>query len=185
VEIRDARPDEFDELGDVRLVAYRADGYLSPQSTYATTLRALGADGRSVILVAVGEKGTPAAGAASNSVASDTVQAQSGRGGILGTVMLQPGPAPGETIAGLGEAEIRALAVIPEARGAGVGEALLSAVMGRAAATGVEHLVLLTQPGMKAAQRLYARAGFVRLPERDWSPEPGLTLLAYGLVVGG
>jgi len=26
---------------------------------------------------------------------------------------------------------------------------------------------------MVAAQRLYASEGFVRLPERDWSPQPG------------
>ena len=32
-----------------------------------------------------------------------------------------------------------------------------------------------------AAQRLYQRAGFRRLPDRDWSPAPGVTLLAYGM----
>jgi hypothetical protein len=34
---------------------------------------------------------------------------------------------------------------------------------------------------MHAAQRLYRAAGFVRLPERDWSPVPAVTLLAFGL----
>ena len=34
---------------------------------------------------------------------------------------------------------------------------------------------------MKAAHYLYEKAGFSRLPERDWSPEPGVNLLAYGL----
>ena len=157
MEIRDARPDEFDEVGDVRLAAYVADGFLSPQSTYAPMLRALGADGHSLVLVAVRD------------------------GRILGTVMLQGGPAPGETVAGPGEAEIRALAVVPEVRGSGLGRALLTSVMDRAAADGVRRLVLLTQPDMKAAHHLYETAGFTRLPERDWSPEPGLTLLAYAL----
>jgi ribosomal protein S18 acetylase RimI-like enzyme len=157
VEIRDARPDEFDEVGDVRLAAYVADGYLSPQSTYAPMLRALGADGRSLVLVAVRD------------------------GRILGTVMLQGGPAPAETVAGPGEAEIRALAVVPEVRGSGLGRALLTSVIDRAAADGVRRLVLLTQPDMKAAHHLYETAGFTRLPERDWSPEPGVTLLAYAL----
>jgi ribosomal protein S18 acetylase RimI-like enzyme len=157
VEIRDARPDEFDEVGDVRLAAYVADGFLSPQSTYAPMLRALGADGRSLVLVAV----------------------RNGR--ILGTVMLQGGPAPGETVAGPGEAEIRALAVVPEVRGSGLGRALLTSVIDRASADGVRRLVLLTQPDMKAAHHLYETAGFARLPERDWSPEPGVTLLAYAL----
>jgi hypothetical protein len=47
----------------------------------------------------------------------------------------------------------------------------------------VRHLVLLTQPEMQAAQHLYRRAGFRRLPERDWSPAPGVVLLAYGLAL--
>jgi ribosomal protein S18 acetylase RimI-like enzyme len=47
----------------------------------------------------------------------------------------------------------------------------------------IRHLVLCTQTEMKSAQRLYESAGFVRLPERDWSPVPGVTLLAYGLIL--
>jgi ribosomal protein S18 acetylase RimI-like enzyme len=179
VEIRDARPDEFDELGDVRVAAYRADGFLSPQSTYAATLRALGANGLDVVLVAVGAQVAAPTGAGST-----RARAEAGPGRILGTVMLQHGSAAGETIAGPGEAEIRALAVVGDARGAGIGRALLAAAIDRASSAGVLHLVLLTQPGMKAAHHLYDKAGFVRLPERDWSPEPGLILLAYGLVLG-
>jgi hypothetical protein len=37
---------------------------------------------------------------------------------------------------------------------------------------------------MYAAQRLYEGAGFTRAPGRDWSPVPGLTLLAYELELG-
>jgi ribosomal protein S18 acetylase RimI-like enzyme len=158
VEIRDARPTEYDEVGDVRVAAYRADRFLSPQSTYAPTLRALGADGFGEVLVAV-----------------------DGSGRILGTVMLQGWPHAGEIVAGPEEAEIRALAVAPEAQGTGLGGRLLAAVIARAAAVGVRRLLLLTQPDMKAAQHLYERAGFSRLPDRDWSPEPGVTLLAYTL----
>ena len=58
---------------------------------------------------------------------------------------------------------------------------LLRSVIERARNAGVAHLVLSTQPIMVAAQRLYASEGFVRLPERDWSPQPGVPLLAYGL----
>jgi hypothetical protein len=32
---------------------------------------------------------------------------------------------------------------------------------------------------MTAAHRLYERLGFHRLPERDWSPVPGVDLLVY------
>ena len=31
---------------------------------------------------------------------------------------------------------------------------------------------------VQAPLRLYARLGFVRIPERDWSPLPGVQLLA-------
>jgi GNAT superfamily N-acetyltransferase len=76
---------------------------------------------------------------------------------------------------------VRALAVAPHARGRGIGAALVSAVIERAATRGVRQLLLLTLPEMRAAHRLYTEAGFGRLPDRDWSPGPGLILLAYGL----
>jgi hypothetical protein len=34
---------------------------------------------------------------------------------------------------------------------------------------------------MTTAQRIYERLGFVRTPERDWSPVPGIDLLTYAL----
>jgi ribosomal protein S18 acetylase RimI-like enzyme len=160
--VRDARPGELAEVGDIRVAAYLADGYLTPDSGYAPTLRALGRDGGGTVLVAVDERGD---------------------GRILGTVMLQPWPHAGQVVTGGHEAEIRALAVIPEARGRGTGSALLRAVIERAAQQGVRYLVLLTLPEMLAAQRLYQRSGFRRLPDRDWSPAPGATLLAYGLAL--
>jgi len=162
--IRDARPDEFDDLGHVRVAAYVADGFLSPGSGYLPRLRSLGADGADPVLVAVDAAGT---------------------GEVLGTVMLQRWPHGGELLRDASEAEIRALAVRPGARGTGLGRALLDAVIERAREEGVQHLLLLTQPEMKAAHHLYERAGFVRLPDRDRCPEPGVALLAYGLFLDG
>jgi len=121
--VRDARPDELAGIGDLRVAAYRADGFL-----------------------------------------------------------LQAWPS-GEMVQGAGEAEVRALAVAPHARGRGVGAALVGAVIERAASRGVRRLLLLTLPQMGAAHRLYTEAGFARLPERDWSPRPGAILLAYGLML--
>lgn len=155
--IRDAVRDEFTEIGEIRVSAYLADGFLSPDSGYAPRLRELGSDGAGPVLVAT----------------DDAV--------IIGTVMLQTWPNGGELLRGPEEAEIRALAVRPEARGRGVGRALVDAVIGRAASLGVRHLLLLTQQEMKSAHRIYEEAGFARLPARDWSPEPGVNLLAYGL----
>jgi GNAT superfamily N-acetyltransferase len=163
--IRDARPDEFAEIGEMRVEAYVADGFLSPGDGYASRLRELGSDGLDPVLVAAAEPG------------------QGSR--LLGTVMLQRWPRAGEVVTSPGEAEMRALSVRPEARGAGVGKALVAAVIALAAETGVGHLVLLTQTEMKTAHHLYEEAGFTRLPGRDWSPEPGVLLLAYGLRLDG
>jgi ribosomal protein S18 acetylase RimI-like enzyme len=159
--VRDARPDELTGIGDLRVSAYRADGFLPATSRYTATLRALGA---------AGAGGT------------DEVLAAVDGGLVVGTVMLQHWPS-GNVVRGPGEAEIRALAVAPNARGRGIGAALVSAVIDRAGRRGVRHLLLLTEPGMRAAHHLYTRAGFGRLPDRDWSPEAGVSLLAYGLVL--
>ncbi len=162
VRIRPALPGELPALGDLRVAAYRADGFLSAESTYAPTLRALGADGGGEVLAAVDADGAT----------------------LLGTVMLQPWPLADELVRAPGEAEIRALAVAPQARGRGIGAALVGAVTERARALGIRELLLLTRTDMLAAQRLYARAGFRRLPDRDWSPRPDLLLLAYGKELG-
>jgi ribosomal protein S18 acetylase RimI-like enzyme len=158
--VRDARPGELAGIGDLRVAAYEAGGFLSDASHYGETLRTLGHDGIGQVLVAVSDED---------------------EGTALGTVMLQLWPDAGHVVRGPGEAEIRALAVAPGARGRGVGRALLRAVADRARACRVRHLLLCTQATMLAAQHLYTEAGFGRLPERDWDPVPGFTLLAYGL----
>ncbi len=157
--IRAALPAELAKIGQLRVTAYQADGFLSPVSSYAATLRSLGTSGGGEILVAVDD------------------------GRILGTVMLQHWPKAGHVVRGPDEAEVRALAVVPEGQGKGTGRALLQAAIDLAASERVRHLVLCTQPDMRAAHHLYERAGFSRLPDRDWYPEPDMILLAYGLVL--
>lgn len=169
--VRDARPSELAEIGDLRVAAYEAGGFLADASHYGETLRTLGHDGSGQILAAVQQDG--------GRTGAD------GTGRILGTVMLQLWPDAGHVVRGPGDAEVRALAVAPEARGRGVGRALLQAVADQARACGVRNLVLCTQKTMLAAQHLYTEAGFRRMPERDWEPVPGFTLLAYGLVLSG
>jgi len=159
--IRTALPTELPEIGDIRVAAYRADGFLSPASQYAATLHALGHDGNGDVLVAVADDGQ-----------------------LLGTVMLEYWSGQGGAMHGPGEAEIRALAVRPAARGQGAGNALLTAVIEHAVARGVEHLVLATLPAMRTAHRMYEKAGFTRLPERDWAPGDAQSrdsLMVFGL----
>jgi ribosomal protein S18 acetylase RimI-like enzyme len=175
VKIRKASPAEMAEVGDIRIAAYVRGGFLSADSGYVPTLRGLGADGNGEVLVAT----TPATGIRREDGEDNAADR------IVGTIMLQPWPHAGQVVTGQDEAEIRALAVRPEAQGRGVGRTLLRHLMLRARERGIRHLVLCTEPGMRAAHHLYEREGFTRLPERDWSPAPGTTLLAYGLRLNG
>ena len=87
-----------------------------------------------------------------------------------------------------GEGEFRMLAVASAARGRGAGTALVRACAAAARARGHRALVCSSQDRMVAAHRIYARLGFVRDPARDWSPVPGVELLAFALpleAVGG
>ncbi len=80
-----------------------------------------------------------------------------------------------------GEAGIRMLAVLPSAQGRGIGRALVDACTDRAKTDGRAALLLHTTPWMHSAHRIYERAGFERVPERDWTPLPEVPLLAYRL----
>ena len=157
--VRDARAGELAGIGELRVAAYRAGGLLSANPGYAEVLRGLGISGTSEVLVA------------------------EDNGRIAGTVMLEPFHRFSEIARGPGEAEVRALAVAPHEQHRGTGRALVAAVIERATVRGVHGLLLLAQPAMTAAQHLYRRAGFTRLPELDRRPAPGLLLLALGLVL--
>jgi ribosomal protein S18 acetylase RimI-like enzyme len=78
-----------------------------------------------------------------------------------------------------GECQIRMMAVAGDRRGQGVGQLLLDAALERGRALRRRAVFLHSTPAMTVAHRLYQRNGFVRVPDRDWVPEPGLTLLAF------
>jgi len=167
--LREALAGEMSAVGALRVGAYKAQRLLDANPPYAATLSALGTDGHGIVLVA-----------AEDGAADDGAVA----GGLLGTVMLEPWHDGSEVARDQQDAEVRALAVAPQAQGRGVGRALMLAVIDRARAAGARRLLLSTQPTMEAAQALYLSLGFARLPELDWSPAPGLTLLAFGLPLG-
>ena len=161
VAIRAARPEDYERLGDLTAAAYLDDGLLDhgPEDPYLDVLRDVRHRAQHAeVLVAVDAGGT-----------------------VLGGVAFVGGPGPFADIAGADEAEFRTLAVAPSGRGRGVGAALVRECVDRARALGRERVVLSTQPMMHAAHRLYERFGFVRVPERDWSPRPGTALLVYAL----
>lgn len=161
--VRPARPDELEEVGRLTLEAYLADGMVNPAGPYAAQLadasrRANNAE----LLVAVDPEGM-----------------------VLGTITVcSPGSPLGE-LSRPGELELRMLAVAPGARRRGVGEALVRAVLARARKTGAHQVVLCSEQKMHVAHRLYARLGFIRMPERDWYPLPGVRLLAFGATAEG
>ncbi|MFE7412222.1 GNAT family N-acetyltransferase [Streptomyces laurentii] len=165
--IRPVRPDDHERLGELTVRAYLDDGFLTfgEDDDYADLLRDVARRAAEAeVLVAVDEAGT-----------------------VLGGVTFTTGDGKWADIAGPDEAEFRMLAVGREARGRGVGEALVQACVERARAVpGCARIVLSTQPTMAGAHRIYARVGFVRAPERDWQPLPGVdfTLLAYALELG-
>ena len=100
---------------------------------------------------------------------------------IVGSVALVLAGAFGEITDSDDEAAFRMLVVDRAARGRGIGELLVRECLARARTAGKRRMVLSTDPRMVDAHRLYERLGFTRLPERDWSPLPGVDLMAYGL----
>ncbi len=74
---------------------------------------------------------------------------------------------------------IRLLAVNPEARGAGIGRALMEECMHRSRALGALQVGLHTTEMMAVALAMYVRMGFVRATEFDFNPAPGITVTAF------
>jgi GNAT superfamily N-acetyltransferase len=104
---------------------------------------------------------------------------------LAGVVNYVGGPDdPFAEFTGEEEAGIRQLAVGVGWQRRGVGAVLVKYCIDRARSDGKARIVLHTTPWMHTAQRLYPRLGFERAPERDFSPEPNLDLLAYTLELG-
>lgn len=171
ITIREARENELAEVGELTARIYLDDGLVEQDTDddYVEVLRdARHRAAHTEVLVAVDARPAP----------DDT---PGGRGALLGAVAFVGRGGSYADIAGPGEAEFRMLAVRPSARGRGAGEALVRECVVRARALGLRRLVLSSEPGLTTAHRLYGRVGFVRAPERDWDPLPGLTLWAFTL----
>ena len=100
---------------------------------------------------------------------------------LLGSVTFVAPGSPFREIARDDEGEFRMLAVDPAARGRGVGQALVELCVRRSRELGYVGVRMSTMDRMTSAHRVYQRLGFARVPEDDWSPEPGVSLLAYGV----
>lgn len=155
--LRRATPDDLAAAGEVTVAAY-AEFTLGPDDPYLARLRDAATRAREAELWVA----TP-----------DDSDA------VLGTVTICPAGSPWRELAAPDEGEFRMLAVAPEARGTGVGEALVRLSLARAADQGARAVVLSSLAEMAAAHRLYHRLGFARAPERDWQPVPHVRLIAF------
>jgi ribosomal protein S18 acetylase RimI-like enzyme len=170
VEIRDARPGEYEEAGRVTADSYRE--FARPESDWDSYLLRIADVGdriqRTRVLVAVDDDGA-----------------------ILGTVTLE---LTGRTEASSGnrretqplapgQAHVRMLGVAPEARGRGIGRLLMEACLEESRKAGKTLLTLNTTERMKAAQAMYESMGFTRMPDEVF-PD-GFVLMAYEIPLDG
>lgn len=153
--VRDARLDELADVGLLTRAAYAAAG-LGSESYLAHVQDAAGRAAAATLLVAEAD------------------------GRLVGTVTLAAAGTPFADIARPDECEFRMLAVDPAASGRGVATALVGACEDRARAEGAARIVCSVEGRNAPALRLYARLGYEREPERDWVPEPGVSLLVLG-----
>ena len=84
------------------------------------------------------------------------------------------------------EAELLTIAVLPSARGAGAGTALLEQAIGEAIRRGAQRMFLEVAPGNRAARALYRRHGFAVIGRRRdyYANGSDALVLARGLVEG-
>jgi ribosomal protein S18 acetylase RimI-like enzyme len=73
----------------------------------------------------------------------------------------------------------RQVSVSPQARGRGIGRALVEEVMARLRAEGVTEMAERTADYMAGAQALYLSLGFRRAPERDETQDDGPDLMGF------
>ena len=155
VSVENARPEDFPAIAELTVRVY-VDGGLASERYAPELADVAGRADRAELLV---------------------VRDDDGR--VVGSVALVLDGDFGNVTASDDEAAFRMLVVDPSAQGRGIGELLVTTCLERARAAGKQRMVLSTDTRMTAAQRLYRRLGFTRLPGRDWIPEPGIDLLVY------
>jgi len=166
VEIREARPEEYEELGDVVALAYAPYGSSDDQGWigHLDLVRDVaGRAARTVVLAAVED------------------------GQVVGSATIELFDVIGDDDRELppGWAFLRMVGVRPDTQGRGIGRALVEDVIARARAARKRWLGLRTTPQMEAAHRLYESLGFVRDASLDDPLEGDYSLLGYRLDLSG
>lgn len=154
--IRPARPDEFERVADILTAAYAP--FMSDDADYMAELR----------------------DTAKRAAASEVLVAAEGEA-VLGTITFVPDGGLMSEVARPGETEFRMFGVDPATRGRGIGLALMTHIVEATRGAGKSGIACSSRAEMTAAHRIYERLGFRRDPSRDWSPVPGIDLLAFAL----
>lgn len=164
--IRDAHVDELDAIRELTLEAYAEFATSMPAVNWrglkATVIRTLSQPGNAEVIVAeLNNK-------------------------LVGSVLLFPADsdAYGRQDAEPTWPELRLLAVIPTARGQGIGKLLMEECISRARQAGATALGLHTGDSMIVALPMYERRGFVRIPALDFDVAKGELVKAYRLDLG-
>ncbi|GAA1965595.1 GNAT family N-acetyltransferase [Agromyces allii] len=152
--IRAARPEEYPAVAALTDRAFAAGpyGHLPVSAERRALVNAVAeraADG--AVLVAV-----------ETASESESERADAAGSRLLGTVSVVRAASPQSRLAVGDEAELRLLAVAPEARGRGLGEALALAAQEEALTWGSPAVVLDTGTLNHTSQRLYERLGYER-----------------------
>jgi ribosomal protein S18 acetylase RimI-like enzyme len=168
--IRDARKEDLDAVSALLLDAYAQ--YMPPSVEAITAEERAGWEGYRQNIADVWSRAP---------ISSTIVAERDGK--LLGSVNYY---APGQADSvddpwPDGWASIRVLGVSLQARGLGIGRALMDECLRRARADGATTMGLHTTMLMDVARAMYLRLGFTRVPEYDFHPTLDFTVEAYEL----
>jgi ribosomal protein S18 acetylase RimI-like enzyme len=154
IDVRPARPDEFEALGRLCVAAYAGVPGEALPPAYASVLEDIPAR------LALG---------------AEVLAAHHPEAGVVGcvTLVLEDGPLFEHRYGVDGDCSFRMLAVDPAAQGLGAGRALVDACLDRCRAAGRRRIVIASTPAKVTARGLYESLGFARVPEVDLDVHPG------------
>jgi GNAT superfamily N-acetyltransferase len=162
MEIREARPAEYNQVGEVVARAYEPFG--TPDDAgwqeHLQLVRQVADRAQRTVVLAAVEDGTV--------LGSATIELD----GVIGDDDREIPP---------GWAFLRMVGVDPDAQGRGIGRALVKDVIDRVRKAGRRHLGLRTGLEMHAAHRMYESLGFVLDPSLDYGSHGDVSLLGYRL----
>jgi len=161
LQIRDARPEDYEAIQQLTLSAYEQYATLMEPDAWQALRRAM------------------ISALTTDSPVERIIAELDGQ--LVGSSMLFP--AARSAYQGItNEAavpELRLLAVDTSVRGHGIGRALVEECIRRARQTGIDALGLHTSNSMQTAKSLYERMGFERYPAEDFQPNGTELVMAY------